>query len=172
MLITKSHDFIFSQELSIKERSEAMGEPIIKIQEELYKAKMFIKEAKELEIELNNYLLAVEKGNFWKKITLGRKPRYTIEDISKEKLDLKKEFFLSIIRMAKTQKIGMVYIEFECDEIINKNYRHYAIADGELGISRLPKVLRLPEDKEDFNIDHISQAVNQNIFESNQPLLI
>lgn len=172
MLITKSHDFIFSQDLSIKERSEAMGEPIIKIQEELHKAKMFIKEAKELESKVNNYLLAVEKGSFWKKITLGRKPRYTIEDINKEKLDLKKEFFLSIIRMAKTQKMGMVYIEFECDEIINKNYRHYAIADGELGISRLPKVLRLPEDKEEFNIDHISQAVNQNIFESNQPLPI
>jgi len=70
--------------------------------------------------------------------------------------------------MAKSQNRGMVYIEFECDEIINKTYRHYALADGELGISRLPRVLRLSEDKREFNIDYISQVVNQNVFEANQ----
>lgn len=63
----------------------------------------------------------------------------------------------------------MVYVEFECDEVINKSYRHYALADGELGISRLPRVLRLPEDRKKFNIETIRETIDQNVFESNQP---
>lgn len=168
VLLKKSHDFIFSQELSIEERSEAMGDPLHKLQQELQDAKEFIKEAEQLESELDNYYEIKEKGSFWKKVALGRKPRYTLEEINKEKLNLKKEVFISIVRMAKNQKRGMVYIEFECDEIINKEYRHYALADGELGVTRLPRVLRLPEDKRKFDIDYIAQTVNQNIFEANQ----
>src|SRR5699024_1351744 len=168
VLLKKSHDFIFSQELSIEERSEAMGDPLHKLQQELQDAKEFIKEAEQLESELDNYYEIKEKGSFWKKVALGRKPRYTLEEINKEKLNLKKEVFISIVRMAKNQKRGMVYIEFECDEIINKEYRHYALADGELGVTRLPRVLRLPEDKREFDIDYIAQVVNQNVFEANQ----
>ena len=167
-LLTKSHDFIFSQELSIEKRSEVMGNPLLMIQEESHDAKVSIKEAEGLEDELSNYFAVKEKGKFWKKIALGRRPRYTVEDLNKEKLLLKKEVFRSIVRMAKSQNKGMVYIEFECDEIINKNYRHYALADGQLGISRLPRVLRLSEDKREFDIESIRQVVNHNIFEANQ----
>ena len=62
----------------------------------------------------------------------------------------------------------MVYPEFECNEIINNKYRHYALADGDLGISRLPRVLRLSEDRRRFNSASIKEAVYQDIFESNQ----
>jgi len=168
MLLTKSHDFIFSQESSIEERSEVMGMPLFMVKEKLNETKISIRELEDLKNNLDNYFTIKEQGSFWKKIALGRRPRYTVEDINKKKLHLKKEVFISIIRMAKSQNRGMVYIEFECDEIINKTYRHYALADGELGISRLPRVLRLSEDKREFNIDYISQVVNQNVFEANQ----
>jgi|26BtaG_2_1085354.scaffolds.fasta_scaffold10387_2 hypothetical protein len=167
-ILTKSHEFIFSQELSIEERSTAMGVPLFTIKEKLNETKESIEELKDLRYELENHLEIKKNGSFWEKVVLGRKPGYTPEDISREKSLLEKELFISIVRMAKTQKRGMVYIEFEFDEVINKSYRHYALADGELGISRLPRVLRLPEHNEDFNIEDINQVVNFNVFEANQ----
>lgn len=98
---------------------------------------------------------------------MGRKPNYTLNDIKKEKLLLKKDVFMSIVRMAKTQDKGIIYVEFECDEMLNDNYRHYALADGQLGISRLPRILQLPENQKELNIEFISQLVNENVFEAN-----
>ncbi|WP_201557134.1 hypothetical protein [Psychrobacter sp. 72-O-c] len=167
-LLTKSHDFILSQKSSIEERSEVMGMPLFMVKEKLNETKISIRELEDLKNNLDNYFTIKEQGSFWKKIALGREPNYTLEEIAKEKLLLKKEVFRSIVRMAKSQNKGMVYIEFECDEIINKNYRHYALADGQLGISRLPRVLRLSEDKREFDIESIRQVVNHNIFEANQ----
>jgi hypothetical protein len=166
-LLTKSYGFIISQDLSIEERSEAMGVPLLRVKGKLNEAKLSIRELEELKDKLDNYSAIKSKGSFWEKIALGRKPNYTLKDINKEKLLLKKDIFASIVRMAKNQEKGMVYIELECDEIINKNYRHYALADGQLGISRLPRIVRLPKDPRKLNIESINQVVNHNVFEAN-----
>ena len=166
-LLTKSYDFILSQDLSIEERSEAMGVPLLKVKEKIDEAKLSIRELDDLKEELDRYFEIKNKGGFWEKITVGRKPNYTLNDIKKEKLLLKKDVFMSIVRMAKTQDKGIIYVEFECDEMLNDNYRHYALADGQLGISRLPRILQLPENQKELNIEFISQLVNENVFEAN-----
>ena len=81
---------------------------------------------------------------------------------------LQEDFFMSTVRLAKIQNESMIYVEFECNSIINEQYRHYAIADGKLGISRLPRILRLNEDKSKFNIQSIRDVIYQDIFKSNQ----
>ena len=166
-LLTKSYGFILSQDLSIEERSEAMGVPLLRVKEKLNEAKVSIRELEELKDKLDNYSTIKSKGSFWEKIALGRQPNYTLKDITKERLLLKKDIFMSIVRMAKNQEKGMVYVELECDEIINKRYRHYALADGQLGVSCLPRILRLPEDQKKLNIESINQVVNHNVFEAN-----
>lgn len=166
-LLTKSYDFILSQDLSIEERSEAMCIPLLKVKEKIDEAKLSIRELDDLKEELDRYSEIKNKGGFWEKITVGRKPNYTLNDIKKEKLLLKKDVFMSIVRMAKTQDKGIIYVEFECDEMLNDNYRHYALADGQLGISRLPRILQLPENQKELNIEFISQLVNENVFEAN-----
>lgn len=166
-LLTKSYDFIFSQDLSIEERSEAMSLPLAKVKEKIDEAKVAIRELDDLKEGLDRYAKIKSKGGFWEKMTLGRKPNYTLKDISKEKLLVKKDIFMSIVRMAKNQYKGIIYVEFECDEVINNNYRHYALADGQLGISRLPRILPLPENHRKLNIECISQLVNDNVFEAN-----
>ena len=166
-LLTKSYDFILSQDLSIEERSEAMGVPLLKVKEKIDEAKLSIRELDDLKEELDRYFEIKNKGGVWEKITVGRKPNYTLNDIKKEKLLLKKDVFMSIVRMAKTQDKGIIYVEFECDEMLNDNYRHYALADGQLGISRLPRILQLPENQKELNIEFISQLVNENVFEAN-----
>ena len=166
-LLTKSYDFILSKNLSIEERSEVMGIPLLKVKEKINEAKASIRELDELKEELDRYSEIKNKGSFWEKIAVGKKPSYTLKDIRKEKLLLKKDIFMSVVRMAKTQDKGIIYVEFECDEILNNNYRHYALADGQLGISRLPRILQLPENHRKLNIEFISQLVNDNVFEAN-----
>ena len=167
-LLMKSRNLLCFHETNIEERTEIMGKPLFKIQQKVSEIDTSIKELKELKDNLSDYSQIKEKGTFWEKIKLGRRPNYTIEEIAKEKLILQEDIFMSIINLAKNKSEGMVYIEFECDEVINKNYRHYALADGELGISRLPRVLRLPEDRKRFNTETIREVINQNIFESSQ----
>lgn len=166
-LLTKSYGFILSQDLSIEERTDVMTTPLLKVQEKINATKVSMKELRDLKENLNNYSQVKNNGSFWEKIALGRKPNYTLKDINKEKLLLKKDVFTSIVRMAKIQEQGMVYVELECDEIIDKNYRHYALADGKLGITRLPRILQLPEDPRKLKIESISQIVNYNVFEAN-----
>ena len=166
-LLTKSYGFILSQDLSIEERTDAMTTPLLKVQEKINATKVSMKELRDLKENLDNYSQVKNNGSFWEKIALGRKPNYTLKDINKEKLLLKKDVFTSIVRMAKTQEQGMVYVELECDEIIDRNYRHYALADGKLGITRLPRILQLPEDPRKLKIESISQIVNYNVFEAN-----
>lgn len=166
-LLTKSYGFILSQDLSIEERTDAMTTPLLKVQEKINATKVSMKELRDLKENLDNYSQVKNNGSFWEKIALGRKPNYTLKDINKEKLLLKKDVFTSIVRMAKIQEQGMVYVELECDEIIDRNYRHYALADGKLGITRLPRILQLPEDPRKLKIESISQIVNYNVFEAN-----
>ena len=71
---------------------------------------------------------------------------------------------LSIVRLAKSHTDNIIYLEFDCDETINEYYRHYAIANDKMVITRLPKVLRLPEDKETFDLQKINEAIHHNVF--------
>lgn len=168
-ILAKSRDLICSKETSLEERSEIIGIPLFMIKKNLEETDKSIRELRGLENNIHHYFQIKKEGSFWQKIRLGRKPSYTLDDLAKRKLMIKKEIFVSIVRLAKSENHGMIYLEFECDEIINENYRHYALADGELGISRLPRVLRLPEDKVKFDTESIRDAVNHNIFESSQP---
>lgn len=167
-LIRKSRKLLCSQEESINEHSDIMGTPLLIIKEKLDETETSIQELKLLKDNVDNYFQIKEDGSFWQKIRLGKMPDYTLEEITEMKLTLQEELFISIVRLAKTQNNSMVYPEFECDEIINENYRHYAVADGKLGISRLPRILRLPEDRSKFNIESVRETVDQDIFKSTQ----
>lgn len=118
----------------------------------------------QLQQKLDIYYETKENGSVWQKIIIGRLPNYTLEDIEHSKDAVNEEFFLDIIRLAKTYTNNMIYLEFDCNEILNEYYRHYAIADEKMVITRLPKVLRLPEDKKAFNAQEIKKAINHNVF--------
>ena len=68
------------------------------------------------------------------------------------------------MRLAKKHNDNIIYVEFDCNEILNEHYRHYAIADAKMAIARLPKLLRLPEDKRTFDIQKINEAIHHNVF--------
>ncbi|MEC5210019.1 hypothetical protein RCH20_001077 [Psychrobacter sp. PL15] len=167
-LLAKSRNILYSSDKSLKERSEIMGIPLFTVKEKLTETENLLEELKDILDSVNKYYQIKAEGSFWQNIKLGRMPNLTLEKIAEKELAAKEALFVYIVRLAKNKNEGMVYVEFECDEMINKNYRHYALADGELGISRLPRILRLPENKTGFNIESVREVVNQNVFESYQ----
>lgn len=145
-----------------------MNKALLITKEKLSETEESLEELKTLRNDFINYNQMKESGSFWQKLKLGRAPDYSIEDLDETKLSVQEELFIAIVRLAKTEYNSMVYPEFECNEIINENYRHYAIADGKLGVSCLPRILRLNEDRSKFDIEPIKQATYQDIFKSNQ----
>lgn len=167
-LLIKTHTLLCTKNISIEECSEVMSMPQVIIQEALEEAEASIRELDELIETVVDYWQVKKEGTLWQKIKLGVKPQYTLEEIAKSKLTVQENVFATIIRLAKERSNGIVYLEFECEEVMNENYRHYALADGALGISRLPKILRLPENRTEFDLNAVKKIINQNIFEAHQ----
>lgn len=138
------------------------------IKEEFNVVEIDIDELNQLQEKLTYYYKIKETGNFWQKLMLGLPPKYSLEEVEHSKNEINRAFFLSIVRLAKTYTDNIVYVEFDCNEVLNEHYRHYAIADDKMVITRLPKILRLPEDKKTFNVKQINEAINHNVFISHK----
>lgn len=163
-LLDMIYDSLENKNYNAKGLTEASKEIIDIIKEEFDDVESKLKQISRLEQKLKLYHETKEKGNLWQRLIVGWQPRYDFEDIEHSKNQLKNEFFLSIVRLAKSHTDNIIYLEFDCDETVNEYYRHYAIANDKMVITRLPKVLRLPEDKETFDVQKINEAIHHNVF--------
>lgn len=167
-LLDKLRLVLNAEQQRVEEHADHIKVPLTTVKEKLEETEISLSELQSYKDNIANYNEVKEKGSFWQKLKAGKTPNYSLEDIIETEQSVNEDLFIFIVRMAKNQNKGMVYPEFECNEIVNEKYRHYALADGELGISRLPRVLRLSENRSRFNADSIKEAVYQDIFESNQ----
>lgn len=147
------------QQVTLEEYSEKVKITMSLIKEKLKETENSLEELEVFQESIETYKSTKEKGSFWQKLKLGKEPEYTVEDIIQTSNSLQENLYISIVRLAKTKKESIVYPEFDCNEIINEKYRHYAIADGNLGVSFLPRVLRLDEDRSKFNIESLKKVV-------------
>ncbi len=167
-LLNKSRHVFYSDEESLDENSQIMAYSLLAIKDKLEDIDISLEELNLQEENISHYKYLKENGSFWQKMKLGKTPNYSLADIEQMRSSINEDLFISIVRLAKTEPYSMVYTEFECNEIINENYRHYAIADGKLGISSLPRVVRLNEDRTKLDIDSIKEVIYEDIFKSNQ----
>lgn len=114
------------------------------------------------------YQKQVETSGFLRRLITPKAPKYSLEELTQYRHQLNENLFMSIIRLAKDQKQLIVYPEFECNIIIDENFRHYAFIDGELGLTRLPKLLFLPEKRDSFDFQTVRQQINADVFRTNQ----
>lgn len=114
------------------------------------------------------YQKQVETSGFLRRLITPKAPKYSLEELTQYRHQLNENLFMSIIRLAKDQKQLIVYPEFECNIIIDENFRHYAFIDGELGLTRLPKLLCLPEKRDSFDFQTVRQQINADVFRTNQ----
>ena len=167
-LLHKSRKVFYSDEEHIDDNSQIMESSLLAIKDKVEEIDIYLEELTLQEENISNYNYFKENGSFWQKMKLGKTPEYSLADIEKMRSAINEDLFISIVRLAKTEPYSIVYTEFECNEIINDNYRHYAIADGKLGISGLPRVVRLNEDRTKLDIDTIKEVIYEDIFRSNQ----
>jgi hypothetical protein len=168
LLIAKLRPILCDQTLAEEEKKELLDAPIKDIEHHIDHSDAGLKELKLLRYNIRHHQDIKENGSFWEKMRQGKAPSYTLEEIEEAERSLQNELFLSIVRTAKTYNRTIVYPEFECNEIINDDYRHYALPDGDSGFSRLPRIIKLPENREKFSIHTIKQTLNYDIFSSNQ----
>ncbi|MBU5616517.1 hypothetical protein KPY62_05240 [Psychrobacter sp. TAE2020] len=167
-LLNKSRDLFYDGQLRLDDDCQVMGKSLLTVKQQLDETEVSMEKLQLFKNEIDKHYYLQENGSFWQKIKLGKAPEYSLAEIDQMKLSIHEDLFISIVRLAKTEKSSMVYTEFECNEIINENYRHYALADGKLGISTLPRILRLNEDRSKFSIKLIREALYEDIFKSGQ----
>lgn len=94
--------------------------------------------------------------------------KYTVEEIQDHLLKHRKDTIVTVARIIKTYRGSTVYPEFELGYEVNEHYRHYAFANGGLGIGLLPRMIQLPEDPKDLDAYLLYKQCAYDILKSRQ----
>lgn len=146
--------------LSLKEPYERVGQILADTNTQFDECDSVLRD-----IEIYEHKLA--ENSFFAKIGFG-KPKYTSDEIITMKREIMSECFIEIVKLAKTYRKSMVYLEFESpDFVLNDNkFRHYAMYYAKQAIDKLPMILRLPENRYDFELVGLQNAIELTKHES------
>lgn len=159
-LLLKKSRHILCNGMDEQQKTDIMTEPLKMLSAKLESVTEEIEEFEEYREELLAYQQKQNQPkSFWNFLKRDRAPDYTMEEIREEEYKELEKFFLFIVRLEKTKRDIVVYPELEIYKSFNEEYRHYAFADGRLGVGRLPKVVRLTEDRSRFRIQDVQKVV-------------
>ena len=97
----------------------------------------------------------------WLEKILGLdKKRVTPEMVEQQIDNVKQRCLVHLIKVCKRYPKVSVYLEFEDLVPIDENQRHYALPSGLAGLSRLPALIVLSEDKSALNIGTINKQLD------------
>lgn len=122
-----------------------------------------------LEIKTKQRLLDNQNDSFWGK--LFNKPQKIEEKITQLKqsaYDIRQNTYIEIVKIPKTYQSMTAYLEFEALISINNKERHYAFPMGDNGVTRLPILVQLPEDRNFFNIQELYNNLDFDLSLANQ----
>jgi len=90
-----------------------------------------------------------------------------INELKTSLIEVHHRCYLEIIRIQKQFSQHSLYLESKnLISADDSKVRHYAFADGENGITRLPLLLQLPENRDNFNLQSIALVLNQDVVHS------
>lgn len=89
----------------------------------------------------------------------NKAPTFTLDDVANHEKKLNETFFISIVRLAKKRRNIIIYPEYECRYTEDDNFRHYAFPYGKNGLGKLPRIVRLPENREIFYYEQLEQSL-------------
>lgn len=169
LLLQKNQNLLSSPNLNMEDKTAKLTQAcrdIISLFEEFKEERENIAQIKERTLAL---MRGEEQKTLWQKLGFGKKePEYSLEEIKEASDDLDEAFFMNIIKMAKSNPNSMSYIEFETNQIYNPDYRHYAFFYGDKAVDRLPRLVRLPEDRNIFDFESTSSDIFFDVFKKNQ----
>lgn len=94
---------------------------------------------------------------------LFKKPEnheFKINKLKQNIIDVRDRCYLRIIALQKQTTQVSVYLEAKNLIPVDSKMRHYAFANGENGVTRLPLLLQLPEERNSFNMQSMLLALN------------
>ncbi len=158
LLLVKMQKTLCDERLSEEQKTFQLTEPLSKLMVKLDDINDEYDEINELQQEVLEFENIKENGGFFSRL-FNRQPEYTMKELQQEMEKLSENLFMFLVRLEKQKRDLMVYPEFEIYQDFNKDYRHYAFANGVMGVNRLPKLLRLPEDRRLFSIKSVQKIV-------------
>ena len=91
-----------------------------------------------------------------------------IEELKTAQHETHRQAYLELIKVPKKYAESTVYLEFECLISINHTERHYAFITGDNGVSALPVLVQLPENRDNLNLQHIHNTLIFDLSQSRQ----
>lgn len=108
------------------------------------------------------------KGFFKKLFDKSERLSDELEELRISGVNNRRNAYIDIVKIPKQHDQTSVYLEFESLISINQTERHYAFSNGDNGVSALPILVQLPEDKEKFNLQQVSNILNFDLSKARQ----
>ena len=153
---------IFHDEFQYQQQVRAIAAPTQEIRELLNEAieqtRQIQQQIRQLEREMQN----TENSGFLKRLfKKSENHELKINQLKQNLIDVRDHCYIRIIAIQKQATQESVYLEAKnLIPMIDSKMRHYAFANGENGVTRLPLLLQLPEDRDSFNMQSILLALN------------
>lgn len=132
-----------------EQKTHAPLQSLLEKIEDLHQQLMALIESKNAALEQQAYDDAQPSGHlrkwFQKRVET---PIYDIEDLQRQIRAIHDQSFFAVIQTAKAHRQFVVYPEFECQMIPSPIVRHYSLPMGRFGLTQLPKLIELYEDRE------------------------
>lgn len=153
---------LFHDEFHYQQHVQAVSAPTQEIRELLNDAieqtRQIQQHIRQLEREMQNK----QNASFIKR--LFKKPEnheIKINELKQNIIDVRDRCYLRIIALQKQTTQASVYLEAKnLIPVMDSKMRHYAFANGENGVTRLPLLLQLPEERNSFNMQSMLLALN------------
>ncbi|WP_166171526.1 hypothetical protein [Acinetobacter sp. SA01] len=153
---------IFHDEFQYQQQLQAVSAPTQEIRELLNSAmeqtRQIQQHIRQLEREMQN----AENSSFLKRLfNKSENHELKINELKQNLIEVRDRCYIRIIAIQKQASQESVYLEAKnLISVIDSKVRHYAFANGENGVTRLPLLLQLPEDRNNFNMQSILMALN------------
>lgn len=123
------------------------------------------------ELKENQRQLKQSSSFLSKLLNKPQKIKDNILKLKQKTSQIKKHAHQEIIRIQRRFPSLTVYLEFESLISVNHKERHYAFPTGDNGITRLPILIQIPEDKASFDLQTICNHLNFDLNLANQKWL-
>lgn len=154
LFLKKTQEFYWGNHLSWEAKSRqalTASEKIAELFDDVHAQRQ---EIAKLYQQIDAYEESLAQGKFLAKLGVGR-PKHTAEELEEYSQEISQDFFIEIVRLAKSQRQFMVHYEFEGGYMRSgeeKDYRHYSTPTGKTGLDKLPLIARLPEKRQNFDV--------------------
>lgn len=170
-LLEKRKPMVFIPDSAAATATDATLDPVLPVAELKKIVDDAEPELEDLALQLKAAITAAAEAEAKGKQFFGRllaRKKVDPEEVRNEIAGVRRNAFLGIVRVPKRYQKISVYLEFEDLIEVDEKVRHYAFPGGDNGLAILPYLVRLPEDKDQFDIREVRKVLEFDVFKLSQ----